>query len=73
MKITKMEVLFIIQMKRIYGLSDSIQNKRYKDVNKERLVQDIPSRLRVYKINTNGHDFDGNGGPEFRFFRKWIL
>ncbi|MFN8267697.1 MAG: hypothetical protein U0T31_06820 [Chitinophagales bacterium] len=51
-------------------LSDSIQNKRYKDVNKERLVQDIPSRLRVYKINTNGHDFDGNGGPEFRFFRN---
>ena len=51
-------------------LSDSIQNKKYKDINKESLVQDIPSRLRVYKINTNGHDFDGNGGPEFRFFRN---
>lgn len=69
MKISKMEVLHIIQMKYIDGCP-ILSKIKYKDINKESLVQDIPSRLRVYKINTNGHDFDGNGGPEFRFFRN---
>ncbi|QQR97842.1 MAG: hypothetical protein IPK18_13600 [Sphingobacteriales bacterium] len=33
-------------------------------------VQDVFDRFRIETINTNGNVFDGNGGPEFKFFRN---
>ncbi len=33
-------------------------------------IQGVDDRFRLENINTNGNKFDGNGGPEFRFFRN---
>lgn len=49
-----------------------IRNKKSKinSVNNANRLEDISDRFRLEEINTNGNVFDGNGGPEFRFFRN---